>query len=99
MSIGVFDTDGAAKRVAHKGKLLRQGQILADLVDVGNQFLHGVTGEWPITLSMPSKIGGDNPVVLDKVVDLMLPGVDAAGVAMYKHDGALYTFRLNVDDA
>ena len=95
---GVFGADRAAERMPHQHEFLRQLELFADAVQVGHQFGHGVLRGGSVALAVAAQVGRDHAVAVGEVVDLVLPGVGAAQIAVDEQDRAIDAVRPDVDD-
>jgi hypothetical protein len=85
--------------VTDQVKLRGQIQLLADGVQISDQLRHRIARVRRVALAMPAQVRGHHAKISGEVVDLALPGLGAASVAMDEDDGALYPLRTNVDHA
>ena len=99
VDVGILDADRAAEGMPHQHELIGQFQKLRDGKQIGHQFAHGVTGKGGVALAVAAQIGRDDPEVAREVVDLVFPGLGAAGVAMHEDDGAIHAGRVDIDHA
>jgi hypothetical protein len=96
---GILHTDRPTEGVTDQVKLRGQIQVLADGVQIGDQLRHRVARVRRVALAMPAQVRGHHTEIFGEVVDLALPGLRAARVAMDEDDGTLHPLRANVDHA